>query len=180
MDLETGHIERFWEGNGDYMLGAWLIFFEERRNQQGHQQPGFPCASQVVHMYTDVRFEASQDHSVDNGDGARLVKVSSRRECVNGVHGVSEEFADDAGMVYPDRLDEDDVHIDKRAHIETHTRGNHTAEGSQIAEPTRHPGIPQEEVDRHNLTHCQFRSWCKVCLGVQGDDGAHPRSLRRE
>ena len=53
-------------------------------------------------------------------------------------------------------------------------------EESNNSGPKRHPGDPiDEEIERHNLTHCPFRSWCKFCFEVQGVEDPHPNKERR-
>ena len=41
----------------------------------------------------------------------------------------------------------------------------------------RDPGEPsQRERDEHDVTHLQFRSWCRVCLEAKGKEDPHKRS----
>ena len=38
---------------------------------------------------------------------------------------------------------------------------------ARSAKPRRHPGDPTKaEMDAHNLTHCNYRSWCSICNRV--------------
>ena len=38
------------------------------------------------------------------------------------------------------------------------------AEEVNPSKPKRHPGNPtKEELDKHNLTHVNYRSWCAIC-----------------
>ena len=37
----------------------------------------------------------------------------------------------------------------------------------------------QDEVARHDATHCPYRSWCEVCVAASAREDSHPRKDRR-
>ena len=38
----------------------------------------------------------------------------------------------------------------------------------------------QEEIDRHNVAHCPFRSWCKLCVMGQSVTTGHFRARQED
>ena len=37
-----------------------------------------------------------------------------------------------------------------------------------------------EEVERHDATHCRYRSWCAVCVAASAKEDPHPRRGRKD
>jgi len=51
--------------------------------------------------------------------------------------------------------------------------------GRRQAAKMNDPKVPsQAEVEAHNLTHLQFRSWCKHCVRGRGKELPHPQARR--
>ena len=47
--------------------------------------------------------------------------------------------------------------------------------------PKRHPGDPTEaEIDAHNLTHANYRSWCAICNRAALKEDPHYRQTKKE
>ena len=47
--------------------------------------------------------------------------------------------------------------------------------------PKRHPGDPTEaEIDAHNLTHANYRSWCAICNRAALKEDPHYRQTKQE
>ena len=47
--------------------------------------------------------------------------------------------------------------------------------------PRRHPSNPtKEEIDKHNLTHANYRSWCSICNRVALKEDPHYRQTTEE
>ena len=43
------------------------------------------------------------------------------------------------------------------------------------------PHLPHPtEVEQHNVTHCPYRSWCRVCVEAAGREDAHRAGTRDE
>ena len=50
-----------------------------------------------------------------------------------------------------------------------------------VAKPKRHPGNPtKEELDKHNLTHANYRSWCAICNRAALKEDPHYRQTAEE
>ena len=64
---------------------------------------------------------------------------------------------------------------------ETPPEGETEGEEGREAEKTRAVlSVSQEEKDRHELTHCPFRSWCKYCIMGRAHKKPHRRTAEED
>ena len=49
------------------------------------------------------------------------------------------------------------------------------------SKPRRHPGNPtKEEIDAHNITHANYRSWCPICVRASLKEDPHYKQTKDE
>ena len=71
--------------------------------------------------------------------------------------------------------------------MESDERENLSEAQEQAGSPEAHeakikpsPEKPtQDEVARHDATHCPYRSWCEVCVAASAREDPHPRKDKR-
>ena len=103
----------------------------------------------------------------DEGDAERQERKEPRREAEEATDGTSPEEAPDTSAQREEDVEHED---DWEGWIDLED-GSEEARLNRMCRPCNPPSA--DMIRQHDLSHCQYRSWCSICVQAAADDRPH-------